>query len=92
MKKLHKYVIKLISHMWEKVACFLEFEIHEIKTIKEKIKDCDPSKCCQEMLMLWISEDKGKKDKTWRSLLNELDDIDELKEYSKEIKLELKKK
>ena len=67
---------------WEDVA-YISFHcnISEVEAIEAKHKS-DPKKCCQDLVKHWMKKNNPK---TWKTLLNQLNEVDELTTNVKEI-------
>ena len=81
-------MIPKIQAEWEEVAFILQFEIHEVKNIKQNCKE-DPRKCCLKLFIDWLETDQGISPKTWATLLDKLGKIPQLTAVTEKIKLKL---
>ena len=86
MKDLLGIVVLRISSEWSDVAHHLNFEIAEIKIIREKWKE-DPEKCCKELLERWLQVETAKK--TWETLLTAFKKIRKLTAVTEQIETDL---
>ena len=89
MIQLNEFVIPKIQAEWEDVAFALLYEIHAVKSIKEKHHG-DPKKCCKELLEDWLTTKNGRSPKTWSTLLDALGKVNELTSVIEMIKADLK--
>ena len=89
MWQLNKVVIPQIKDYWEDVAFGLRFGIHEVEGIKTTHKD-DAKKCCQRLLINWLSTDSGINPKIWETLLNQVKEVEELTASVEQILQQLK--
>ena len=90
MADINKIVIPRIQAEWEAVAYALHYKIAEVKAIKEDNRNYS-KKCCQELFVDWLSTDHGAGPKTWATLLDKLNDVEDLAAATDEIVNELKK-
>ena len=65
MRDLVTIVVPRIAAEWNVVAYCMNFEIFEIKIIREKCRG-DPEKCCIELLERWLQANSCR---TWEMLL-----------------------
>ena len=79
MFDLLKIVIPKIINEWEYIAEALRYDLPTIRAIKEKGGD-DPKKCCRELFKDWLTTNNGAKagPKVWSTLLNVLEQVDEI--------------
>ena len=77
MWQLNKVVVPKIKAYWEDVAYSLRFDILEVEGIKNTHKD-DGKKCCQRVLINWLSTDKGISPKIWETLIKQIKEVEEL--------------
>ena len=87
MKDLIHIVIPRVAAKWITVGVYMDFEFSEIEIIKEKHKD-DPEKCCMELFKRWL-EGYHEYDKSWKVLLDILEQIRNLTGATEQIKKEL---
>ena len=85
---LLKIVIPKIKVDWEDVAYTLHYRIMMVKMIKEKHRG-DPKKCCKELFEDWLTTSNGVHPKTWRTLLDRLNELVDLTLATQVIKQEL---
>ena len=90
MGDIIRIVIPNIQAEWEDVAYALCYEITTVRTIKEKCND-NPKKCCRELFTDWLSTDHGTSPKTWSTLLQKLNEIEDLAGAYSKIMDEFKK-
>ena len=90
MGELNRIVIPKIQAEWEDVAYALLYDITTVNGIREKYP-ANPRKCCKELLKDWLSTDHGAHPKTWSTLLDKLNEVDELAAANNEIMDEFKK-
>ena len=80
------------------IAYAMRYDLAIIRSITEKGRD-DPKKCCEEFFMNWLTTDSGAGvgPKTWSTLLDVLEQIDDIaadikKDVTKKVlQLKLKK-
>ena len=70
-------LVPRVKAYWEDVAYSLRFGIHEVEGIKGTHKD-DTKKCCQRLLITWLSTNNGINPKTWETLLKQVKEVEEL--------------
>ena len=90
MGKINKFVVPQIQAEWEDVAFALQYKIPTVNAIKAKHND-NPNKCCKELFKDWLSTDHGVGPRTWSTLLEKLQEIEDLAVATSEIKTELQK-
>ena len=90
MGNINKIVVPRIQVEWEDVAFALHYKIPIVNTIKAMHND-NPKKCCKELFKDWLSTDHGVGPKTWSTLLEKLQEIEDLAAATSEIKNELQK-
>ena len=86
MKDLLTIVVPRIASEWNDVAHHLNFDISEIKIIREKCRE-DPEKCCRELFERWLQVESDRK--TWKTLLIAFKHIQELTAVTEEIEIDL---
>ena len=86
MKDLLTIVVPRVAAEWNDVAHHLNFEIAEIKIIREKCKE-DPEKCCKELLEQWLQVESNRK--TWETLLAAFKSIRKLTAITEQIENDL---
>ena len=86
MKNMVAIVVPRIAAEWNTVAYYMDFEITEIKIIKEKCRE-DPEKCCIELLERWL---QIKPDRNWEMLLTVLKQVRNLTTVTEKIENDLK--
>lgn len=86
MKNLVTIVVPRIAAEWNTVAYYMDFEIAEIKTIREKCRE-DPEKCCTELLERWL---QMKSDRNWATLLSVFKQVRNLTAVTEQIENDLK--
>ena len=87
MKDLLTIVVPRIASEWNDVAYHLNFDISEIKIIREKWKE-DPVKCCKELLERWLQVESERR--TWKTLLTAFKHIRKLTSVTEQIEIDLK--
>ena len=87
MKWINKIVVPRIASQWEDVA--FELLISGRKVEMFKLDSKDTKLCCKKMLMAWIDTDIGEKPKTWNKLVTAINEVEELKSATEEIKEQL---
>ena len=91
MGVLNKIVVPRINAEWEDFAYALCYEIPVVESIKRKHKQ-DPKVCCKELLKDWLITNNGAAPKNWLTLLEKLEDVEELATAREEIIKELLEK
>ena len=86
MKNLLTIVVPRIAAEWNTVAYYMDFEIAEIKTIREKCRE-DPERCCTELLERWL---QMKSDRNWAALLTVFKQVRNLTAVTEQIENDLK--
>ena len=80
-----RIVVSKVSAYWEDVAFGLRYEISTVEYIKNTYNgDC--KKCCKHLFKDWLTTNNGCKPKTWQTLLNTLEELDDLESVTEEIK------
>ena len=90
MGDINKIVVPKIQAEWEDVAFALHYKISTVRAIIVKYNG-DPKKCCEELFTDWLSTDHGAGPKTWSTLLDKLQDVEEFAAVREEIMDEIKK-
>ena len=85
MKNLVTIVLPRIAAEWNTVAYYMDFEIAEIKTIREKCRE-DPEKCCTELLERWLQMES---DRSWATLLTVFKQVRNLTAVTEQIENDL---
>ena len=85
MRHLISIVIPKIKAYWEEVAYVLEFDFSDVGAIQME-RNGDPKKCCLQLLKDWLYTNKGRKPKTWQTLLASLEELEDLTAIVEEIK------
>ena len=85
MKNLVTIVVPRIAAEWNTVAYYMDFEIAEIKTIREKCRE-DPEKCCTELLERWLQMGS---DRSWATLLTVFKQVRNLTAVTEKIENDL---
>ncbi|XP_065903549.1 uncharacterized protein [Dysidea avara] len=86
MENLVFVMVPKIKEHWEDVAHILQFKFTDVEAIKAQHNE-DPRKCCWQLFQDWLWTDKGVHPKTWSTLLDKLEQVEELKAVMDEIKL-----
>ena len=84
MDDLNKIVVPKVSAEWEDIAFALRYDISVVKQISIKHRE-DPKKCCKELFKDWLVTSNGVKPKIWQTLLNKLENMEELYSITKDI-------
>ena len=77
MRHLIQFVIPKIKALWEDVAYVLLYDIEEVEGIKAHPQN-DVKSCCKRLLIDWLSTSHGAHPKTWSTLLENLNTLEEL--------------
>ena len=85
MWKLTRYVIPKIMDHWEDVALHsLCYDDSMVTTIKAECAS-DPERCCNELFKNWLRTQNGVSPKTWKTVLTQLKEVEELADEVEEI-------
>ena len=85
MWELIKIVIPKIQAHWESLAYCMRYSIEEVEGFKrENLKEC-----CKSLFSNWLTTDHGPKPKTYKTLLEHIERIDELVAVSEAIRKKL---
>ena len=84
MHHLNKIVVPKVSAEWEDIAYALRYDIPTVEKINVKCKE-NPTKCCKELFKNWLATDNGAKPKIWQTLMEKLNDIEELSGVTEDI-------
>ena len=71
------------------MAINLEFELPTIRIIQQRGGSNDPENCCLEMLIKWLTDNKGVGPKTWATLLTALKNATQLTSATQQIEDDL---
>ena len=78
MWQLNKMVIPKVKAHWEDVAYnSLHYDVLKVRSISKKHQN-DPKKCCVELFEIWLCTSKEDNASTWKALLEQLKEVDEL--------------
>ncbi|XP_065915955.1 uncharacterized protein [Dysidea avara] len=89
IKQLANIVLPRIAADWRIVAINLEFELPTIRIIQQRGGSNDPENCCLEMLIKWLTDNKGVGPKTWATLLTALKNATQLTSATQQIEDDL---
>jgi len=89
MKVLQKIVIPKIRAKWESVAYSMDYDLNTISAIERESRDLQH--CCQKLFTDWLTTSNGPTPKTWKTLLECIEDVEELTAALEEIKVGLVK-
>ena len=89
MWDLNKIVIPRIMAEWRKVAYSMRFDLHFISAIEQDSRNVQ--ECCDKLFTNWLTTNNGPTPKTWKTLLEKIEDVDDLVRASEEIKEDLLK-
>ena len=90
MHDLNKIVVPRIKSEWENVAFAMKYPLYIISAI-EKESHNDLLVCCQKLFKDWLTTNHGPSPKTWKTLLESIEGVEELTAALEEIKTELVK-
>ncbi|XP_065900600.1 uncharacterized protein [Dysidea avara] len=91
MRDLNSIVRPKILENWKEVAYALRYKLECVDAIEAKYQD--PKKQCQELFVDWLKTDHGARagPKTWATLLDAINQVEELTKAREEIQKELAK-
>ena len=85
MWRLERNVIPQIMAHWQDVACHsLHYDVSIITAIEKKCVS-DSKRCCFELFTDWLTTVNGIGPKTWKTLLTQLKEVEELTDKVEEI-------
>ena len=87
MYELIEIVIPKIMAEWETLAYSMRYEPGDVKGFKVDTQDCQ--QCCKELFTNWLTTDHGPEPKTYQTLLNHIEKIENLVAASEAIKEKL---
>ncbi|XP_065910853.1 uncharacterized protein [Dysidea avara] len=88
MKILNRIVIPKIRAEWESVAYSMDYDPYTVSAIEKESRNLQD--CCQKLFTNWLTTSNGPSPKTWKTLLECIEDVEELT-AAVEIKAELVK-
>jgi len=89
MRNLNKIVIPRIKAEWKNVVYSMDYELHIITAIERESQDLQER--FQKLFTDWLTTSHGPTPKTWKTLLERIEDVEELTaavEHVKEALLE----
>ena len=89
MKILDRVVIPKIRAEWERVAYSMNYDLNIISAIQKESRNLRDG--CQKLLIDWLTTSNGPTPKTWKTLLECIEDVEELTAAVEEIKAKLVK-
>ena len=90
MWDLIKIVIPKTKSEWEYLAYSLQYDVATVRAIK---KDCkDSEQCCKTLFEDWLSTPHGASPKSWSTLLQKIEEVDNLFTTADDIRKELSRK
>ena len=89
LKILNRVVIPKISAEWENVAHAMNYHLNTISAIKKESHNLQDG--CQKLFKHWLTTSNGPTPKTWKTLLECIEDVEDLTAAVEEIKAELVK-
>ena len=84
MCDLKNFVIPNVAAKWEDVAVALCFSKSEVEYI-ERIHGRAEQRCCRELFKDWLTTNNGAEPKTWKTLLDALNSIENFTPVAQEI-------
>ena len=87
MHELNKIVIPKIKAEWEDLAYCMRYEPKDVESFR--LDSQDVKQRCKKLLFNWITTDHGPKPKNYQTLLNHIEEVDDLVNESEAIKKEL---
>lgn len=87
MHELNKIVIPKIKAEWEDLAYCMRYEPKDVESFRADSQDVKQR--CKKLLFNWITTDHGPKPKNYQTLLNHIEEVDDLVNESEVIKKEL---
>ena len=85
MKLINDIIVPKVSAYWHVVLVYLEYDVAFKKELEKKHKG-DPRQCCTTLFEDWITSSRGVFPKTYRKLLDVLNQIPELVNAAAEIR------
>ena len=89
MKILNKVVIPKIRSEWKNFAYSMDYDLHTISTIEKESSDLQDR--CQKLFTDWLTTSNGPTPKTWKTLLECIEYVEELTAAAEQIKAGLVK-
>ncbi|XP_065914617.1 uncharacterized protein [Dysidea avara] len=89
LKILNRVVIPKISAEWENVAHAMNYHLNTISAIKKESHNLQDG--CQKLFKHWLTTSNDPSPKTWKTLLECIEDVEDLTAAVEEIKAELVK-
>jgi len=89
MRILNKIVIPRIQSEWDNVAYSMDYDLHIIKTIERDSHNVQGR--CQKLFTDWLTTCNGPTPKTWKTLLDCIEEVPDLTSVLEKIKAELVK-
>ena len=87
MFELTEIVIPKITVKWESLAFCMRYKPREVKAFRKDSQDLN--ECCMKLFSDWIESSHGPKPKTYQTLLNCINKINNLTAASEEIERDL---
>jgi len=87
MRILNKIVIPRIKSEWESVAYSMDYDLHIISAIERDSRNVQD--CCQKLFRDWLTTSNGPTPKTWKTLLDCIEEVPDLTAVLEEIKVGL---
>ena len=87
MWELTKIVIPRIKAEWKNVAYSMRIDLHIINSIERESHNLE--ECCQKLFINWLTTNNGPTPKTWKTLLERVEDVDNLVAEVEHIKKEI---
>ena len=87
MYELTEIVAPKIMGKWEQLAYCMRYEPGEVETFKRDSND--PKECCMKLFSNWMTTDHGPTPKTYQTLLNHIEKVNDLAAASEAIKRKL---
>ena len=84
MHDLNRIVVPKVAAEWEKVAYALHYKIPAVQCIRRN-HNGDARGCCEELFEDWLTTSNGANPKIWQTLLDTLNEIEELASVTREI-------
>ena len=87
MYELNEIVAPKIMGEWEQLAYCMRYEPGEVEAFKRDSND--PKKCCMKLFRNWLTTDHDPIPKTYQTLLNHIEKVNDLATASEAIKRKL---
>ena len=87
MFELSEYVIPKVMNQWERLAYCMRYKQREVEAFRRDSQDIN--QCCIKLFSNWLETSHGPVPKTYQTLLNCINRINDLTAASEEIEKDL---